>query len=246
MKWENELALAQRVARVAGNLLVNDRKIIAKIQSKFDKDIKLVADKQSEDTIFGILTKESRLPILSEERGMSREFVIDSDCLFWIVDPLDGSMNYYQNIPLACVSIALWKGNQPILGVIYDFYRNEIFSRICGEQLGINGMIFERNKESKLEADSIIATGFPSGRSYDSDSLLEFVKKVQKYKKVRLLGSAALSLAWVACGRIDVYSEEDIYLWDVAAGLALIDKDKYNLSNKHGTEYKLNVIARAQ
>ncbi|MDX1412537.1 MAG: inositol monophosphatase family protein, partial [Nitrospirales bacterium] len=73
-----------------------------------------------------------------------------------------------------------------------------------------------------VKSQAILATGFPSGRSYDTKSLLQFVHSVQAYKKVRMLGSAALMLAQVAAGRFDVYEEEDIFLWDVAAGLALV------------------------
>ena len=96
-----------------------------------------------------------------------------------------------------------------------------MFSRSKNEKLYLNDTPINFNIKKKLKQESVIATGFPSGGSYDEKSLMNFVYKVQDYKKVRLLGSAALSLAWVSINRIDSYSEKGIYLWDVAAGLAL-------------------------
>jgi myo-inositol-1(or 4)-monophosphatase len=161
----------------------------------------------------------------------------------WFVDPLDGTLNFTRGFPMAAVSIALWEGMEPSLGVIADVFTGEIFS---GE-VGVGATLGDRPLRVSSTSDpaqAVIATGFPSGRSYDSDSLLEFVQKVQRYKKVRMLGSAALMLAQVAAGRFDIYEEEDIYLWDVAAGLALVKAARGEFSMKPGSgPFKYHVRA---
>ena len=162
------------------------------------------------------------------ERQYKRNFV-DYTSHYWIVDPLDGSLNLHHSIPLSCVSIALWKRQAPVMGIVYDFNHNDLFigaaeqvEGICdkkGAWLNGNPIKTSPVKESN---SGILSTGFPSWRSYDENSLKKFVQRIQEWKKIRLIGSAALSLAWVACGKFDAYIEEDIRIWDVAAGLALV------------------------
>lgn len=243
MMWESELILAQDIALQAGKILLNRQSDLSQSISSIDKDIKLKADIESEKLIIDHITKNSKYPILSEESGFVGGKLIDETSTYWILDPLDGSLNYNRGIPVACVSIALWKGRAALLGVIYDFNREELFTRVVGESLYLNGNIVKLEATTRPKGESIIATGFPSGRSYDDASLLKFVKMVQKYKKVRLLGSAAISLAWVACGRFDAYSEEGIYLWDIAAGLALIEPESYVLNKVKDSSHKYFVLA---
>jgi myo-inositol-1(or 4)-monophosphatase len=108
-----------------------------------------------------------------------------------------------------------------VLGAVFDFHRDEMFSGVVGEGAWCNEeQIFV--SDTRIASRAVLTTGFPSFRDFDDDSLLGFVRHVQRFKKVRLLGSAALSLAYVACGRADAYAEDDIMLWDVAAGLALV------------------------
>ena len=105
-------------------------------------------------------------------------------------------------------------------GLIYDFNQKEIFIAnqnnitMNGERCSVS--------ENNTVGDSILCTGFPSWRSYDSSTLISFNNKIKDWKKIRLLGSAALSLSWVARGYADAYIEDDIRIWDVAAGLALV------------------------
>ena len=197
------------------------------ILSEIQKDISLSTDKFLDTEITTFLQAHSPYPILSEESGKQMDFH-DFDDYVWIIDPLDGTLNYSRSIPISCISISLWQKQNPIIGVIYDFYHDELFigvisknpihektgARLNGREISTSGI---GNKEQ-----GVISTGFPSWRDYGTGSLTAFVKKVQEWKKVRCIGSAALSLAWVACGRVDAYMEEDIRIWDVAAGLALV------------------------
>ena len=197
------------------------------VLSEIKKDISLSTDKYLDKEITTFLQSNLPYPILSEESGKKLDFR-DYDDYFWIIDPLDGTLNYSRSIPISCISIALWQKQNPVIGIIYDFYHDEMFIGITGKT-----PIHEKtgawlNQQELITSDisnkgqGIICTGFPSWRNYSTGSLTAFVKKVQDWKKVRLIGSAALSLAWVASGRVDAYMEEDIRIWDVAAGLAIV------------------------
>ena len=142
--------------------------------------------------------------------------------MLWIIDPLDGSANYWKGMrELTCLSIALWKDGKPVLGVIYRFEREELFSGIVGEGAWLNDEPIVTSATEQIQ-NAFLATGFPVKRSYDSASLENFVKQVQNFKKVRMLGAAAVMGAFVACGRVDAYMEEAIMLWDIAASAALV------------------------
>lgn len=191
------------------------------ISVNLERDTKLSGDMRLNRLIVRQLQEKSPYPVLSEEEETSwRNSVQNKDCL-WIVDPLDGSLNFSRNIPLSCISIALWQGMQPLLGVIYDFNREEMFTGIVAEGAWLNDVPIKVS-DNIAKNESILCTGFPVATDFTESALLHFVKDVQAYKKVRLLGSAALSLAYVASGRADVYQENDIAIWDVAAGIAIV------------------------
>ena len=217
MKWEKETALAEKAAMAAGRSL---RQICRDdIIDTSGRDVKHRADIISEQIIIETLLEGSSYPVLTEESGELG--LVNNDSLMWIIDPLDGTVNYSRRICLCCVSIALWRGSEPILGVINDFNHGEIFSGIVGGGALCNGNpIFASN--IKKPGDSILATGFPVNRDFSAKAIKDFLSRVREFKKIRLLGSAALSLAYTACGRVDAYVEEDIMLWDVAAGIAIV------------------------
>jgi myo-inositol-1(or 4)-monophosphatase len=214
---EQELDLARQAALGAGELLTRLRAGELAVDSDAGRDIKLAADRQAEAAILETLAASS-YPVLAEESGASSP---QADGPRWIVDPLDGTVNFKRGLDLCCVSVALWEGDNPLLGVVYDFNRRELFSGLVGQGAWRNG---EPIRVSAVTdpAKAVLGTGFPVNRDFASPGLSRFIERVQAFKKLRLLGSAALSLAWVACGRIDAYCEEDIMLWDVAAGLALV------------------------
>lgn len=182
------------------------------------KDIKLSSDKMSEKIIMDIL-EESNIPILSEEYG----FKGTEGELCWIVDPLDGTINYFKGLDdFACVSVALWEKGRPVLGVVYRFMKDELFCGAEGVGAFLNDMEMKPS-DIKETSQAVMATGFPVKRSYDTESLSKFVKQVQCFKKVRMLGAAALMGTFVACGRLDTYFEDEIMLWDVAAAVAIVN-----------------------
>lgn len=216
-KW---LDIAQEAARQAGDYLRKGLLSSKAIEKSTRRDVKVAADRISEQIIFDYIKRHSDSAILSEESGLITKN--DSDTtLQWIVDPLDGSLNYSIDIPFCCVSIGLWQEMEPLLGVVYDFNHNELFSGIIGKGSWLNGERIMVGKKKENE-DAVLCTGFPVATDFSSSSLLEFAENIRKFKKVRLLGSAALSLSYVACGRADFYQENDIKIWDVAAGLAIV------------------------
>jgi len=211
-----ELELAVRAAREAGNFLKKREEI--HVDALEGKDIKLSSDKLSEKIIMDIL-EESGIPILSEEYGFRGE----EGRLCWIIDPLDGTINYFKGIDeMACVSIALWREDRPVLGVVYRFMKDELY--YGGEGIGarMNGTPI-RPSDIRRTEEAVMASGFPVKRAYDTESLSQFVKQVQYFKKVRMLGAAAIMSTFVACGKFDAYFEDEIMLWDVAAGTAIVN-----------------------
>lgn len=215
------LALAVSAVRGAGALLLRSRGEAMLVTSADGRDIKLALDRESEELIVALLSKDADFPILSEEMGKAWDPKAFPD-YHWIVDPLDGTFNYWKDVPLNCVSIGLWCGNQPILGVIYDFNRDELFTGIVGEGAWLNGLPVQIG-EVPVPAKAVLCTGFPVSTDFSDTAIRQFISFVRDYKKIRLLGTAALSLAYVASGRIDAYCERDIKIWDVAAGIAIVE-----------------------
>ena len=213
------LALSATAAQKAGDFLAEAQSRVV-VTASDGRDIKLDADRRSEDQIVALLRQDSDFAILSEEAGLVETGNSNSG-LRWIVDPLDGSMNYLRGVPLCCVSIALWQDEQPLLGTVYDFNRNENFTGICGVGAWLNGTPIRVNQTAERQ-QAVLFTGFPVGTDFSVEALSGFVEQVREYKKIRLIGSAALSLAYVAAGRGDAYFERDIKLWDVAAGIVLV------------------------
>jgi len=216
--WCAELELAKVAAQVAADCLNTRAATALTILDDTGRDIKLAADRAAEAIIIDRL-QESGYAILAEESGELGD--LNSGAPVWVVDPLDGTMNYSRDIPLCCTSIALMKDGQPLLGVVQDFNRKETFVGLASGGAWLND---EPISVSAVDSASraILATGLPSFRDYSASALQPTIKQFGRFKKVRMLGSAALMLAYLAAGRVDAYQEDDIMLWDVAAGLALV------------------------
>lgn len=212
------LAEAVRVAKLAGERLLNIAQ--RRVNSDAGNDIKLQEDIESELFIRGELAKTG-IPVLGEERGGEIDLVFN-DGLYWIVDPIDGTYNFLRGIPGVCVSIALMRGLTPVVGAIYDFTHDELFAGAKGLGLTLNGKQITPAWASDVK-QAVMMTGFPSATDYSDENLKSFVLGAQKFKKVRMCGSACAAISWVAAGRADLYAESRLFLWDVAAGLSLIE-----------------------
>ena len=219
MKWKAELDLAVRAAAAASAYLRDAFAAEKTVLAEIGRDIKLQADRDAEARILDVLM-QSGLPVLAEESGESGTHADDTPT--WIVDPLDGTMNFKHGIPLCCVSLALSLRGKPVLGVIDDFNRRECFSGIPGGGAWLNGAPM-RVSQGTDPARAILTTGFPTRFDIGGPALATFMESARRFKKVRMLGSAALMMAYVACGRVDAYAEDDIMYWDIAAGAALVE-----------------------
>ncbi len=212
------LQFAEEAVRKAGLALKENINKWSSIDRETSRDIKINADKKSENLILSVLSESTNIAVLSEEAGWNKE---RENLLYWVVDPLDGTVNYVQGIDLCCVSIALMKGWEPLLGVVYDFNRDEMFSGVCGQSAWLNGQEIRVSQTSSPDR-AVLNTGFPARSDFSEQAVNTFVKNLVQWRKVRMLGTAALSLSYVACGKSDAYHEKNIMLWDVAAGCALV------------------------
>lgn len=219
-KYTQYLTLAAVAATNAGHFLHNNIGRNLEIITEEEREIHFQFDLEAEKIIINELRNGSDYKIITEESGL-----IDSagGCYdySWIVDPLDGSINYSEGIPLACVSVGLWKNSAPVLGVIYDFNRDHIYSGIIGLGAWVNNYPI-RVKLFRSSDKAILCTGLPASMDFSEKTMNSLINRVTKFRKIRMIGSAALSLAFVAAGKVDAYYEKNIKIWDVAAGLALV------------------------
>lgn len=238
-KFINELKISKDAAKRAGAILSNRKTELKNFIYSSDKDIKLMADIESENIIKEYLKSNSEYPILAEESGKS---VRDLGQIFWVVDPLDGTANYARNLPLCCVSIALVKELKPVVGVIYDFNNNALYEGSISTQAMKNDEIINVSNTNEPKKGFLL-TGLPNNTDFSDSSILKFVKDFQNWRKVRMIGSAAMSAAYVASGVVDVYKENKTYLWDVAAGVAIVKSaGGYVKISKPNENYQVDVF----
>jgi myo-inositol-1(or 4)-monophosphatase len=209
-------AIAAEVVRASADLLRGAPS--AEPVSAIGRDMKLSEDAASEALIVAALRARSDLPILAEESGWVGGRAPEEGAPYWALDPLDGSYNRFCGVPLNCVALALCIGFRPIVGAVFDFNRDELFAGGPGLGLTLNG----RALAPPARATGILATGLPVRGDFSPEGLARIAQEFSRWKKVRMIGSAALSLSWVAAGRFDAYREAGISWWDVAAGLALV------------------------
>lgn len=142
----------------------------------------------------------------------------------WIIDPLDGTTNFLQHIPFYAVSVGLLHEDELVVGIVYDVEHHEVFYAWKGGGAWCNGeRIFTSNK--KEITDAMVATGFPyAARDVVPELIRVFDYFLKNGRGLRRLGSAALDLAYVACGRFDVYYESRLNAWDIAGGILLVEE----------------------
>ena len=212
------LDLAANAARKAGRQLKEADEQWRSISYEQNHDIKVEGDTKSEALILACLEASSNIPILSEEVGWQGK---RSGSRSWVVDPLDGSANYARGIPVCGVSIALVDELTPVLGVVYDPYRDELFSGVVGEGAWLNGAPIAVSK-IRERSRGVLMTGLPARMDYDEGTLQSLASEMRKWRKIRMVGCASIATAYVAAGRAEMYREKGTMLWDVAAGCALV------------------------
>jgi myo-inositol-1(or 4)-monophosphatase len=229
--------LALTVAQKARDVSIKYLKD-AGILKQDGKDIKTDADLAINALIVAELAKTG-LPILSEETGCNTN---EEGNLYWIVDPLDGTMNFTRGFPFYSVSIGMMSCNRPILGVVIDINRNKVYSAADGLGAFLDSKNISVSHTSQIR-DAILCTGFPSGSNFGSSELSRIIDSIKLFKKVRMLGAASLMLTSIAEGVFDVYYENDIYLWDVAPALCIIKEAGGYVYIIRNNGYKYEVLA---
>ena len=159
---------------------------------------------------------------MAEESGKSHE---DLGELYWVIDPLDGTANYNRAIPICCVSIGLIHKMKPIAGVIYDFNNDSLLHGSVNTKAVCNEQVIEVSNISD-PAEGILITGLPNDTDYSDTAMRNMINNFQSWRKVRMIGSAAMASAYISSGKADAYSETKTYLWDVAAGALLLAEDE--------------------
>ena len=185
-------------------------------------DLVTSVDLAAEQAIFaGIRSRFPGHPILAEESGGE---IVESEDLHWLIDPLDGTTNFAHRHLHCAVSIACLRGKRPVVGIVYDPMRDELFAAREDSPARLNGQEVSVSREGQL-SESLLATGFAYDRRERPEAYIPLFKAFMVASQgVRRMGAAALDLAWVACGRVDGFWEANLNSWDVAAGMFLVER----------------------
>lgn len=222
-------------ARLTGNFIRKESLSFdaQSIEYKGLNDMVSYVDKQAEKLLVKNLSK-----ILPGSGFITEEDTVntpDRD-LIWIIDPLDGTTNFIHGIPTFSISIALYEQQRPVIGVVYEINRGEMFYAYLGGGAFLNQKEIRVSTNSNL-SQSLLATGFPY---YQFDKqpqyLALFTEMMQRCHGLRRLGSAAVDLAYVACGRFDAYFEYNLNAYDVAAGAFIVQQAGGQIFNFSGGE----------
>ncbi len=225
------LDCAVKAARAAGKIMRANLSSSKTVSSSTQHDIKLELDVRCQKLIENSLRTPFPDVALLGEEGVAGEA---GAAQRWVVDPIDGTVNFTYGIPHACVSIALQErsadpksagfkdGYETLAGVVYDPFCDELWTAIRGGSARLNGKVIHVSKRKKLD-EAIVSIGF--AKSYESlrSTLPYFNKLVHRVRKIRMMGAAALALTYVATGRFDAYIERGIRLWDIAAGGLIVE-----------------------
>jgi len=232
--WRDELDTAREAARLAGDVLSDMAGRTNRIRKKGAIDLVTEADLRSEAVIFDLL--ERRFPndaVLSEES----EARTGSSGRTWIVDPLDGTVNFAHGFPFYAVSIALEARGEMVVGVVRNPLSGEQWEAVRGEGAFLNGVRLSVSPTRELD-DALLATGFPYDIREEPERVLRlFNTLILRARGLRRAGSAALDLCLVADGRADGFWEEKLHPWDTAAGILLVREAGGLVTTFHGTPF---------
>jgi len=206
------------------------------IETKALNSLVSYVDKQAEEQLVAGLGQ-----LLPNSTFQTEEETVEQSAgeFCWIIDPLDGTTNFLHQLPFFSVSVALQENGETILGIVYEVNRQECFYAWKGGGAFLNGKPIHTTKITDL-SDALVATGFPY---YDYSQIQPYFVVLEKMMRgtrgLRRLGSAALDLAYVACGRFDIYFEYSLNAWDIAAGTFLVQEAGGVVSDFNGKDHYL-------
>jgi myo-inositol-1(or 4)-monophosphatase len=243
MNVEKELSIARQVALEAGALLKNFLGRVTQIGHKSETDLVTEADLQSEKLILEFMGHHFPEDIfLTEETGRHGH----GSERVWLIDPLDGTINFIHELPFFAVSVALQVQAETRLGVVYSPCTQELFAAVKGAGAFLNQRPITVSKTTRL-IDSLLATGFPyTVHQNPGDVMKRFGNLAVRGQAIRRIGSAALDLCYVAAGRFAGFWEQDLKPWDTAAGDLLVKEAGGRVTDFEGnpfTPYLKTVVA---
>ena len=237
------LETAIKAAKSAGALLKEHYYKDKEVDSYEQYDIKLELDVMSQNLISEVILNDFPDHSIIGEEGDS---LSNQSEYHWVVDPIDGTVNYFYGIPHFCVSIALKKATEDkwLVGVIYDPMMDELWAVEDGQEPTLNGRPISTSQRSKM-SDAVVTVGFSKSKEALDAGFERYRNISTSVRKSRMMGSAALALAYIACGRLDAYIEDVISLWDIAAGKLLVEAagGKVDLIESKITKGKLSICS---
>jgi myo-inositol-1(or 4)-monophosphatase len=223
MNLQQLCADACKVAKEAGLFMLHERANFKHdmIEIKSFNQLVSYVDKTSEELLVkGLSNLLPKAGFITEEKTVKTQY----QPFMWVIDPLDGTTNYIHNIPVYSVSIALLHNQKPVIGIVYEVCRDEMFYAWQGGGAYLNGKRIGVKQNTVLEK-SLLATGFPY---YDFEIMNQYLLVLKYFmtntQGMRRMGSAAVDLAYTACGRFDGFFEYGLHAWDVAGGICLIEE----------------------
>jgi myo-inositol-1(or 4)-monophosphatase len=242
--WEGDVWVAARAARAGADVVQQGFFAHLDTDMKGAVDPVTQVDRDAERVIRSVIA--SHFPsdsILGEEEGGP---AWDSERI-WIVDPLDGTVNFIHRLPQVAVSVALWSGGRPEVAVVVDVARNDEYVAVKGDGARLNGRPM-RVSDTRHLGSSMVLTGFPYDQRSHGGAYLDLVGGLlESAGAVRCIGSAALDLAWVARGHADGYAEHagahGVKAWDMAAGALLVEEAGGRFTDQDGAEHRLEASA---
>jgi len=245
LKDRDILQVAETAAKAAGRIIVEKQQAgaaVVKATKSNAADLLTEVDEECEDVIRRIV--QEKFPdhdFLGEETADDdSESKLLSENWLWVVDPIDGTTNFVAGQPLSAVSIGIAKAGELRVGVIYDPFRDELFGAMLGEGARLNGQSIQVSRTASLP-EAVVASGAPP----NPDSAAPCFRAMSRLapprtRTIRILGSAAINFAWVACGRLDAWFEPDLNAWDSAAGALLVQEAGGQVTDCVGNPYTLS------
>lgn len=238
--------VAKEAARAAGKLIrASIGRPLQTMEKSSPHDLVTEVDKACQETIQAILQRAyPDSSFLGEESvapgsESASQAVLDARTDFlWVVDPIDGTLNFIRGVPACTVSIGLVVEGKPVVGVVYDPLREEMFSAVAGTGTMLNGVPCRVSQVPEL-GEALLASGFPTG-AYRGKNAEQIRRFGHHARNVRALGSAALHMAYVAAGRIDGFWENDLNAWDLCAGAVLVAEAGGLVTDAEGNRFSLS------
>ena len=220
LEWSTTLEVTVQRVKEVGKWMLAQRVAVDEIEIKTPNNLVSFVDKESERKLVEAFKQIFPEAGFIAEEGTGKRAAEWN----WVIDPLDGTTNFLHGVPIWCISVALCQNQDPVLAVIYDPNKDELFTAVRGQGAFLNGQPMKVSSQSVLR-DSLLVTGFPYDDFGREEAYIGLFRHLMKETRgIRRLGSAALDLAWVACGRFEAFYEYGLNPWDVAAGCLLVQE----------------------